>query len=281
MQKILGKELSKEIIGRLKAQPVPKKIFAAVLVGDDPSSVHFVAQKGKLAKSLGIDFRTYRLPPELKNDGLRKAVRALAGKGPVGGVIVQLPLPHHVNPRYVLNAVPPEKDVDVLSERALKLFYANKSPILPPAVGTVEEILRTTNFELRTAKVAVIGQGLLVGKPVTHWLEGKAKEVVTFRSANENMRERLKEFDVVISGVGKAGLFSADDVEDGAFVIDFGWGAVNGKISGDFNPSPQLPITNYQLLRYTPTPGGTGPILVAKLLENFYTLTAPPQRMVE
>ena len=235
MQKILGKEISQVIIERLKTQPAPKKIFAAVLVGDDLSSVHFVAQKEKLAKSLGIDFRIYHLSPTLKNDGLRKAVREIAEKGPVGGVIVQLPLPEGVSPRYVLNAVPPEKDVDVLGERALKLFYAGKSDALPPAVGTVSEILHRTSYDIRLARVTVIGQGLLVGKPIAHWLQGKAKEVVTFRSTSDNMREQLKDFDVIISGVGKARLFSADDIKDGALIIDFGWNTVDGKIRGDFS----------------------------------------------
>lgn len=274
MQKILGKEISQTIIERLKAKPVPNKIFAAILVADDPASVNFVGQKEKLAKSLGIDFRIYRLSPELKNDGLRKEVREIAQKKRVGGVIVQLPLPRGVNRHYVMNTIPPEKDVDVLGKRASDEFYGNHSSILPPAVGTVATIIESSSLisNLSSLRVAMIGAGLLVGKPVAHWLKGKAKEITIFRSTSKDMEEKLKNYDIVISGVGKANLFNAEHVKENAIVIDFGWDTVNGKICGDFNPSTQLPITNYQLLNYTPTPGGTGPILVAKLLENFYTL---------
>lgn len=278
MQKILGKELSQGIIEQLKTQPVPKKIFAAILVGDDPSSINFVAQKEKLAKSLGIDFRIYRFGAGLKNDPLRKAVREIALKKPVGGVIIQLPLPEHVNKHYVLNVVPPEKDVDVLGERALGAFYAGRSRVLPPAVGTVQEILNfeTSNMrhetrELTSLRVAVVGAGFLIGKPIAHYLQDKVAKLTTFTSKSKDLHEKLKEYDVVVSGVGKANLFSADDVKDDALVIDFGWDVVGGKINGDFNSLSDLRNLKSEI-RYTPTPGGTGPILVAKLIENFYEL---------
>ncbi len=270
MQKILGKEISESILERLRALPTPKEIFAAIIVGDDPSSVNFVAQKGKIAKSLGIDFRIHRLSPLLKNDGLRKAVREIARKKTVGGVIVQLPLPKGVNKHYVMNTIAREKDVDVLGERALKLFREGKG-ILPPAAGTVKEILETHEVPLSNLRAAVIGKGFLVGNPVAAWLKPKVKDLVVFQSKSENIQKELKNFDLIVSGVGKANLFSVDDVKDDAFVIDFGWDRVDGKITGDFSPNTLDPKP-YTLLRYTPTPGGTGPILVAKLLENFYTL---------
>ncbi len=281
MQKILGKEISQGIVERLKAQPTPKKIFAAILVGDDPSSVNFISQKEKLAKQLGVDFRIHRLSAELKNDALRKAVRDIALKKPVGGVIVQLPLPTHVNKHYVLNVVPPEKDVDVLGERALGAFYAGRSRVLPPAVGAVFEISKYLHLEMSALRAAVIGVGFLVGKPVSHYLQDKVAKLSIFTSKSKDLHEKLKEYDIVISGVGKTNLFSADNIQENAVVIDFGWDVVDGKISGDFS------VEGHETLRpgsgqasdkrqgfYTPTPGGTGPILVAKLLENFYTLCA-------
>ncbi|MBI2515080.1 hypothetical protein HYV91_02780 [Candidatus Wolfebacteria bacterium] len=127
-----GKAIAEKIIADLKKQPIPKKILAAVLVGENAASVSFLKQKEKIAKELGVDFRIYKLSEGLKSDGLRKEVGRIARQSRVGGIIVQLPLPQGINRRYVLNAIPLEKDVDVLSEKAQEAFRLGKSKILPP-----------------------------------------------------------------------------------------------------------------------------------------------------
>src|SRR3989344_1352771 len=180
-----GKALAKKIIDRLKAEPAPKKIFAAVLVGNDPASLNFLKQKERTAKELGVDYRLYNLPAELKNDELRRKVSELALSKSVGGVIVQLPLPEHINKHYILNVIPREKDVDVLGERALGAFYADCNKVLPPAAGTVEEILKTYDFKLETKTVAVVGLGLLVGKPIANWLSRKARTLYLLRQGSD------------------------------------------------------------------------------------------------
>jgi methylenetetrahydrofolate dehydrogenase (NADP+)/methenyltetrahydrofolate cyclohydrolase len=264
--KIDGKKIADGILENLKNRPVPKGIFVAVIVGDDKASESFLKKKGEAAKKLGIDFRIYKFGEEIKNDELRKEITKLTLGKSAAGAIIQLPLSGHLNAQYVLNAIPREKDVDVLGERALGAFYADRNPVLPPAAGTVKEIIEKSEIELKTAKVAVIGRGLLVGKPVSLWLQGKAGEVAVFNSQTENLKSKLKDFDVIVSGVGKANLFSAQDVKENALVIDFGYDFKEGKIFGDFNPE------NADSVSYTPTPGGTGPILVAKIFENFYEL---------
>jgi methylenetetrahydrofolate dehydrogenase (NADP+)/methenyltetrahydrofolate cyclohydrolase len=284
--KIDGKKIAQEIIKKLKERPAPKTIFAAVLVGDDPASISFLKKKEEVAKELDVDFRIYKFEKEIKNDDLRNKIGKLASSKSIGGMIIQLPLPDHLNKHYVLNAVPREKDVDVLGERALGAFYADRNPILPPAVGVVEEIIKCLPAEalakeggLKTKKVAVIGRGLLVGKPASLWLQGKAAELSVFSSQTENMKDKLKDFDVIVSGVGKAGLFSAEDVKDGALIIDFGYDFKDEKIFGDFDSNS--PVANGQsLISYTPTPGGTGPILVAKLFENFYELNKEAKKKI-
>lgn len=286
-----GKKIAQEIIEKLKSQPKPEKIFAAILVGDDKISENFLKQKEKVAKELGIDFRIYRFPapPDggLKNDNLRKEVLKIALLKKVGGVIAQLPLPEHINRHYILNVIPREKDVDVLGERALGAFYTYRNLVLPPAVGVVQEIIKNCIHqpaeEIENLRVAVVGAGFLIGKPIAVWLmnqnpEGKqasygvrVKELAVFEKGSD--LTQLKNYDLVISGVGKAGLIKLEMLKDNAGVIDFGYSInENGKIHGDFEANSLINKLTNQPNFYTPTPGGTGPILVAKLFENFYKL---------
>ncbi|MBI2035502.1 MAG: bifunctional 5,10-methylenetetrahydrofolate dehydrogenase/5,10-methenyltetrahydrofolate cyclohydrolase [Candidatus Liptonbacteria bacterium] len=274
---INGKQIAENILEKLKAQPKPKNFLAAVLVDDDEASKSFIKQKEKAAKELGIDFRLYEFPETVKNDELREEVLKIANHRTCGGIIVQLPLPEHVKKHYILNVIPREKDVDVLGERTLGAFYTGRNPVLPPAVGTLQDILLVIGYTLSTSKVAVVGLGFLVGKPISVWLQGKAKEIILFDEGSDFLL--LKEANLVISGVGKAGIIKPDMLNEEAVVIDFGYD--NGK--GDFDsssldPKPQTPRraspSGFSLnpISYTPTPHGTGPILVAKLLENFYKL---------
>ena len=278
MQIIDGKKIAQKIIDELKKQPKPEKIFAAVLVGDNPQSKSFLKQKEKVAKELGIDFRMYEFPAKLKNDDLRKEVGKIALLKRVGGVIIQLPLPEHINRHYILNVILREKDVDVLGERALGAFYNNRNIILPPAVGVVDEIVSSMKYQVSSAKVAVVGRGFLVGKPIAIWLTDKVKELGVFGRESDLTPPAggLKNYDLIISGVGQAGLIKPEMLKDGAGVIDFGYSInENGKISGDLDANliqnSKFKIQNSSW--YTPTPGGTGPILVAKIFENFYKLT--------
>lgn len=181
-----------------------------------------------------------------------------------------MPLPDHLNRHYILNVIPREKDPDVLSERALGAFYADRNPVLHPAAATVKEILAETGFELPGKKVAVVGPGFLVGRPVAVWLMGKAAEVIAIGRSSDH--SDLKAADLVVLGVGKAGLVSTQMLKEGAGVIDFGYSEdeeKGRKLAGDFEPEGD---TAEKLAFYTPTPGGTGPILVAKLFQNFFDL---------
>jgi 5,10-methylene-tetrahydrofolate dehydrogenase/methenyl tetrahydrofolate cyclohydrolase len=265
-----GKKIAQGIIEELKKKPKPKKFLGAFLAGGDTASVSFLKQKEKAAKELEVDFRIYRRPTSIDQDELKKEVLKIAQHKTCGGVIIQLPLPEHINKHYICNVIPREKDVDVLGERTLGAFYAGRNPILPPAVGVVQKILTTNNQQLTTKHVAVVGLGFLVGKPIAVWLMGKCREIFLLDEGSDF--SALKQADLVITGVGKPGFIKPEMLKDGAGVIDFGYSMdISGKIRGDFDT--QLPITNYLLLRfYTETPGGTGPILVAKLFENFYKL---------
>ena len=267
---INGKKIADELIQDLKIKfnsLEKKKFFGAMLIGENKESENFLKQKEKIAKELNIDFRIYQIPENITTDKLRDEIQKIAYHKTCGGFTVQLPLPDHINTYYVLNAIPSQKDVDVLSERSLGGFYTGRLKIFPPAVSVLEEIIKKQNIDLKNLNATVIGYGFLVGKPISFYLSSKVKSISIFRSKDIDLKQRLKEFDLIVSGVGKAGLFSSKDLKENAIVIDFGYDFdSNRKICGDFLYEKDKEII------YTPTPGGTGPILVAKLFENFYLL---------
>ncbi len=265
-----GKKIAGDIIEKLKKAPGPDKFFGAVLVGDDPASINFLKQKEKIANELGIEFRLYQLAATLTTDELRAEIGRLASPKHCGGFIVQLPLPEHVNRYYLLNAIPKDKDVDCLSEAALGAFYTERGRIVPPSVGTVEEIFKLEHRDLRDLKAVMVGAGFLIGKPVGFWLQNRISELVVLDAQVKDIPEKLKDADIVISGTGQAHLFGAKDLKEGSVVIDFGFNKINGTIAGDFDPA----AAEAKNIHYTKTPGGTGPILVAKLFENFYKLNS-------
>lgn len=265
-----GRVIAARIIEEMKMRPRIDKFFGAVLVGDDAASRNFLKQKEKTARELGIDFRLYELSADTTTDALREEIGRLAQPKNCGGFIVQLPLPEAVNKHYVLNAIPKEKDPDLLSEGALGMFYSGRGRIVPPSVAVVEEILGLHSENLRQLSAVVVGAGFLIGKPVGFWLQNRVAELTVIDSHAKHLREKLKEADIVVSGAGEANLFGADDLKNGAVVIDFGFNQNDGKIVGDFDPSG----ADEKNISYTKTPGGTGPILVAKLYENFYTLNS-------
>jgi methylenetetrahydrofolate dehydrogenase (NADP+)/methenyltetrahydrofolate cyclohydrolase len=268
MQKIPGKEIAQRVLDRLRSQKAPEKILAAIQVGADEATAKFVEQKRRAAEEVGVRFRVYNLPANLSQDKLRKEIGRIAAQKIVGGVLVQLPLPETVNKFYVLNAIPPGKDIDVLSERSLGSFYNGRGPILPPAAGAVQEILRHLGRE-GIGKAAIVGPGFLVGQPVLTWLLGKAKEISVVDKGGRV--EEAYNADLIVSGAGVPGLIDGQKVKPGAVILDFGYGEHGGRISGDFFPPGENENPSGF---YTPTPGGTGPVLVAKLIENFFILNS-------
>ncbi len=262
-----GKKIANNILERCAALPKPKKFCAAVLIGDNAASISFLKQKESVAERIGVDFRLHRFPEEIKDDVLRNEVGKIAKNKTCGGMIIQLPLPSHLNRNYILNVVPPEKDVDVLSERALGAFYAERVKVFPPAVGVVKSICEAQKYDLGLHSIAIVGLGLLIGRPIANWIMRRAKETILLRSTSD--LALLKHADLVITGVGNAGLIKPEMLKTGAAVIDFGYDSMRG----DFDSEGLAPDDSH-IAFYTPTPGGTGPILVAKLFENFYRLNA-------
>lgn len=262
-----GKVIAKEIIDELKKMSKPQKKLAAVFVGSSKASESFLKQKERVAKELGVEFQLYRFDEEISEDDFKNSIRDIQNDQAVGGLIIQLPLPEKFNRESVLSVLQPEKDIDALSLEA---------KVLPLPVMVVKDILAKINYYLDDKIVAVVGRGLLIGQPIAEWLIGKCKEVMVFHSRSD--LNELKKADLVITGVGKASLIKPEMLKLGAGVIDFGYDFVDGKVRGDFDSSAcQTSNVNCQLSFYTPTPGGTGPILVAEIFKNFYILAKATQ----
>jgi len=278
-----GKQISKKIIDVLKKRPIPKKFLGVISVGGNSASEKFIQQKKKTAEFLGIDFRVYSFPESIKNDELRKKICIIAKGKTCGGIIIQLPLPTHLNRRRILNSIPKEKDLDVLSESAYKQFLAGMG-LFPPSVSTFREILLHYQFLKHLPAqagvscetilsvqggFAVVGNGFLVGRPISDYLKSQGKQLVIFDKGDDI--SQIKDADVVVLGTGIPKIVKETMIKDGALVIDFGCSFIDGKLCGDL----LKPTTNNlqpTTFLYTPTPGGTGPILIAKLFENFYKL---------
>lgn len=253
MVRIDGRKIRDEILAGLK--PPPDKFLAAVIVGEDTSSLKFLEEKKKIADKLGVIFNIYSFPGEIYEEELCFRIKKIAEESSCGGILVQLPLPGNLS-LEILNHISPEKDPDALGANPV---------VLAPSVLTVEEIFKRQNVRMEEKTVAVLGQGFLTGKPISSWLQNKAQRLVVLDRSDG--LESLSEADIVISATGNAKLFSAKQLKPGVGVIDFGVSFEDGKVLGDFDPENVR-----KLSFYTPTPGGTGPILIAKLFQNFCDL---------
>ncbi len=262
MIKVDGKKIAKKIINELKKKPAPKKILAAILVGNDKASLAFLGRKEKIAQELGIEFYLHQLDESISQKELEDYVRRISDDNRVGGIIVQLPLPEKFDREKVLAVLDLKKDVDALSL---------DSPVEAPVIGVVKVILEDLGINIINKKIVVVGKGLLIGRPVINWLSQENIQHPTSNiqikiadSKTKDLKSFLADSDLVITGVGKANLIDPSWLKNGAGIIDFG-----------FPPDIETikPETLNHLAFYTPTPGGTGPVLVAILFSNFFRIS--------
>ena len=266
-----GKKLSGKILLELKEEVtgMGKKLrLAVVVVGENPVVRKFIEQKKKFGESIGIDVRIYPFDEKITTNELRKRMSEIVHEEKNTGVIIQLPLPSQINTQYILNSITPEKDVDVLSSRALGNFVSGKSQIMPPVAGATRALLEEYGIDYKNKNIVIVGAGNLVGKPVALWL---LYEKVTFgvvRSNTQNPQEFLKYADILISGVGRPKFITGDMVKKGVVVIDAGTSESEGKLVGDVDFDSVAPKASF----ITPVPGGVGPVTVAILFKNLFTL---------
>lgn len=266
-----GNAVSQKILEEVKrrASETEKKLrLAVVVVGNDSVVRSFIAKKKQAGESVGIDVRTYPFPETITTNELRKRIAEIVHEKKNTGVIVQLPLPEHVSKQYILNAVTPEKDVDVLSSRAIGNFVVGKSPILPPIVGAVKTLFEEYGIEYHGKNIVVVGAGTLVGKPIALWLLAEHVPFTIITSETRDAQELLRRADIIITGIGKPGFLTGDMVRDGVVVIDAGTSESEGKIAGDVDFDSVAAKASF----VTPVPGGVGPVTVAMLFKNLVVL---------
>lgn len=273
MKIIDGKNLSKDILENVKASVatlpfVP--VFCDVLVGADPASVQYVHIKSRKAESVGIKFHTANFPVSITTLELVEQIKVLNKVENMCGIIIQLPLPAHIDRRAVLDAIDPNLDVDCLGTVSSEKFYKNQNEIGFPTALACMAVLDSLNLEnnpsapLRTRNILVLGQGTLVGKPVTALLKFRGLKVDTMTRSTENKEELIKNADIIISGLGVGKYLTGGMVKDGVVIIDAGTSEENGSIIGDVD----MESVQDKASHLTPTPGGVGPVTVAMLLSN-------------
>lgn len=260
-----GKKLSDKILSRLKKEikKSGKKLrIAGILVGDDPASRVFLVQKEKACKRVGINFKLYKLPKQISNKVLIKRVKEISQNPRNHGVIIQLPLPKQINTQEVLNLIPPNKDIDLLSERSLNL------PILSPVLKGILELFREYKIKIKGKNVVVVGKGRLVGKPVATWMKERGIRVFVVDASTPNISYLTKKADILVSGTGKPGLIAGKMVKRGVMVIDAGSVKKDKRLIGDVDFKSVFPKASF----ITPVPGGLGPMTVAMVIENLIVL---------
>ncbi len=268
-----GQALAAETLKKLagEVQGLSKTFqLAGVLLGDSPSSKKFLDLKKKAAQEIGLDFEIYSFSEKISLPELSKDLWKMSQRPSVAGIIIELPLPLHLETQRILNLIPPEKDPDILSAQAQGDFFVGQSKILPPAVEAVKMILEKYDLSVRGKNCAVFGYGLLVGRPLSHWLASQGATVSIINEFTADPGAIASSADILITGVGQPGLVSGKMVKTGAVVIDFGYENKDGRIRGDVN----FEEASRQAAFITPVPGGVGPLVVAAVLKNCLILAS-------
>lgn len=267
MEIIDGKKLREEILAKVKAEVallpfVP--VFCDVLVGEDPSSAQYVRMKGKTAESVGIKFHKAEFLSSITTPNLIREIEILNKLPDMCGIIVQLPLPAHLERRAILDAINPAFDVDCLGTEASEKFYNGKGVTGFPTALACMALLESLHIDLNYKKIVVLGQGELVGRPVASLLHSKGLNLTVVTRKTENKERLIKEADVIISGIGQGKFITGDKVKKGVILIDAGTSESNNSIVGDVDAESVKDVASF----LSPVPGGVGPVTVAMLLNN-------------
>jgi methylenetetrahydrofolate dehydrogenase (NADP+) / methenyltetrahydrofolate cyclohydrolase len=245
-----------------------------VLVGDDAASQVYVKNKEASAGKAGLEGAVHRMPGATTQAELLDKVRALNADPRVDGILVQLPVPKHIDPLAIVDALDPAKDVDGLTPVSAGLLWVGRKGLRPCTPAGCMRLLDEAGAKLEGARAIVVGRSNLVGKPIAAMLLERNATVVLAHSRTHDLGARVREADVVIAAVGKAELVRGEWIKDGAVVIDVGINrGADGKLIGDV----EFGAARERASAITPVPGGVGPMTIAMLLSN--TLDAAEARM--
>lgn len=242
--------------------------LAVIIVGDDPASKIYVANKKKACEALGIISEEYALPASTTEEELLALVDELNHKKSINGILCQLPLPSHLDEKLIINSILPEKDVDAFHPTNVGRIMIGDFDFVPCTPAGIMEMLAYENINPEGKSCVVIGRSNIVGKPMAMLLLHKNGTVTVCHSRTKNLKEICSKADILVAAVGKAKFVTADMVKEGAVVIDVGMNRVDGKLYGDVD----FEEVSKKASAITPVPGGVGPMTIAMLMQN--TLTA-------
>ena len=276
-----GWKMAAEVLARAKARADglsrrPKVV--AIAANESPATRSYLAIKEKRAAEAGCELEVRRFAEDASTAALRAAV--LSAAETADAVIVQLPLPARVDAKAVCDAIPPEKDADVLSSATRERFEkvgefnspdlaGGRRPLLPPVVAAARKIFEENDVDLRAKRAVVLGAGFLVGAPVAAWLaqQGAEAQVLTIETSAEEKAAALRAAAIIVSVAGSPHFIKPDMLTPGAVLIDAGASELGGELVGDADPACAEVAS-----LFTPVPGGVGPLAVACLFENVVTL---------
>lgn len=279
MQLLNGKALSDTIKSELKVesdQLAKEGIYpalAVILVGDDPASHTYVNSKEKSCTASGIKSIVHRLRATTSQDELLALIDTINNDASIDGILVQLPVPKHIDTSKIIEAIKPSKDVDGFHPYNVGRLMAGLDGFVPCTPYGVMKLLEAYHINPRGMDACVIGASNIVGKPMMNLLLNASATVEICRSSTRNLKEHTLRADIIVVGVGKINLLTADMVKEGAIVIDVGINRTSeGKIVGDVDFENVAPKCSF----ITPVPGGVGPMTIAMLLTN--TVKSAKQR---
>lgn len=258
------KDELKEKVAGLKAQG--KEVTLAVIqVGEDPASTVYVGNKKKACAYIGIRSLAYELPEETSEKELLDLIAELNGRKDVNGILVQLPLPKHIDEDKVIRSIDPKKDVDGFHPQSVGALCIGEPGFVSCTPAGIIQLLKRSGIEIAGKECVVIGRSNIVGKPMSLLLLRENGTVTVAHSKTGDLRSVTKRADILVAAVGKPKMITRDYVKEGAVVIDVGIHRMeNGKLCGDVDYEDVAPVCS----AITPVPGGVGPMTIAMLMNN-------------
>lgn len=266
-----GKQVAAEIRAELKtrAEALRKDgvvpCLAVLLAGDDPASKIYVRNKKRACEEIGIESRELLFPESVTEEELIAQIRALNEDPAVDAMLVQLPLPRHINEARVLAEIAPEKDADGFHVVNAGRLFTGQTSVLPCTPAGCMELLRRANVEFSGKHAVVVGRSNIVGKPMAMLLLNEHCTVTVCHSRTKDLARFTRDADILVAAVGRPGMITGDMIKPGAAVIDVGINRLdNGKLMGDVDFESAEPVAG----AITPVPGGVGPMTIAMLMQN-------------
>ena len=269
-----GKALSEKVLKEIEKEhsELEKKVgrkagLAVIIVGENPASQIYVRNKIRACEKVGFHSETIRLDENITEENLLLEIEKLNNNSNIDGILVQLPIPKHIDGLKIINAISAEKDVDGFHTTNIgKMMIGDETGFLPCTPAGVVHMFEEYNINLEGKDVLVIGQSNIVGKPMTLLLIKKRATVQVCNSKTKNLSEKLQKADVVVAAAGSPKLIKAIDVKEDVVVIDVGINRVDGKLCGDVDFEEVSKKASF----ITPVPGGVGPMTIAMLINNTF-----------